>query len=224
MSDIGQIEQRLDQARLRRRTAVKALAPKHKGGEWAEFNAAHQEVLGLERELAAVKHEQFAEPLPFPVKWDVGAPLPHLIVNDSTALLSFYLSEPDPHWDGTYVTIKDPKSGLAESLALVEFDYCLSAKLGSPNDEVFEGHPLEGHGLEAYGAQLVRNSNWLRELQQINSVHHMYRASSWDDLKHYLFWFHDSTFECIARSFNVEIFQESMAEMLSRMVRRILEH
>jgi hypothetical protein len=29
-------------------------------------------------------------------------------------------------------------------------------------------------------------------------------------------WFHDSTFECIAHSFRVEVFRESMADLLAR--------
>lgn len=74
----------------------------------------------------------------------------------------------------------------------------VSAKLGSPNDEVFHGHPLAGKGLEGYTAQLVRNSRWLSELQQINSVHAGYRPEAWQKRNHYVFWFHDTTFECIA--------------------------
>ncbi len=83
-----------------------ALAPKHKGGEWEEYHEAHQEVLHLERQLAAAKAEEYAEPCDFPLRWDAGAPMPHLMVNDNRALLAFFLSEPDPNWDGTYVTIK----------------------------------------------------------------------------------------------------------------------
>ena len=82
---------------------------------------------------------------------------------------------------------------------------CVSAKLGDPNDEVFSGHPLQGKGLEAYAAQRVVNSRWLKEIETINSVHPQYRPAMWRDLQHFIFWFHDSTFECLARSFKVEV-------------------
>jgi hypothetical protein len=224
MTDLSQLERELRRAEKRLKCAIKALAPKGKGGEWEEYQAAENEVLKLQRAFAAAKGEQYAESLEFPVKWDIGAPLPHLIMNDNRALLAFYLNEPDPNWDGSYVTVNDPASGALEPLALVEFEDCLSAKLGSPNDEVFEGHPLQGRGLKAYKPQRVENSHWLRELERINSVHRLYRPDLWKDLNHYVFWFHDSTFECVARAFRVETFRESMAEMLARMIRRLLEH
>jgi hypothetical protein len=144
------------------------------------------------------------------------------MVNDARALLSFYLAEPDPEWDGTYVTVKDPGDGSVEALALVEFEACLSARLGAPNDEVFDGHPLSGRGLDEHTAQLVKNSRWIRELEAINSVHGAYNRGWWRDLKHYVFWFHDSTFECIAKSCKLETYRESMAEMLARMAKRLL--
>ena len=97
----------------------------------------------------------------------------HLIVSDNRALLAFLMSEPDPAWDGTCVTIKSPSDEEPEPLGLVAFGGCISAKLGAPNDEVFEGHSLSGKGLEAYVAQRVVNSRWLKELETISSVHRM---------------------------------------------------
>ena len=158
---IPEIERRFAAARDRERAAIEAMAPKHKGGEWEEFLAANEAVLRLERELAAAKGEEHAVPLDFPVLWDTGAPLPHFIQNDHKTFLTFYVREPDPDWDGSYVTVRDPGDGSVETLALVEFFGCSSAKLGSPNDEVFEGHPLSGKGLDGYNAQRVVNSRWL---------------------------------------------------------------
>jgi hypothetical protein len=156
------------------------------------------------------------------VRWDAGAPLPHLLRNDHRCLLTFYVREPDPAWDGTSVTMKDPGSGQAESLALVEFAGCVSARLGSPNDEVFGGHPLSGKGLDGYTAQEVLNSRWLAELEAINSVHRCYDPARWRRRHHYVLWFHDTTFECVAESFQVERYRESMADLLARACRRLL--
>jgi hypothetical protein len=199
-----------------------ALAPKHKGGEWEEYHTAHRELLLLERQVAAWKGDEFAEPFGFPVRWDTGAPMPHLMVSERRALLAFLLSEPDPAWDGSYVTIKSPADQHPEPLALVEFEKCICAKLGAPNDEVFVGHPLNGKGREPYAAQRVVNSRWLREIEAINSVHSQYRPESWRDRQHFIFWFHDSVFECIARSYKVETHRMNMKDMLGLMVERLI--
>jgi hypothetical protein len=166
--------------------------------------------------------EEYAEPIDFPVQWDVGAPLPHVLMNDYRCLLAFYVHVPDPNWDGTYATVKDPAAQQMEALALVAFERCVSAKLGAPNDEVIHGHPLYGRGAKAYTAQRVRNSRWLAEIEKTNSVHRGYRPENWRELTHFIFWFHDTTFECIAKSFTVERHDTSMTELLATMARRVV--
>ncbi len=218
MSDL---EDRLAIASERMKRATAALAPRHKGGEVEEARAAHDDMLRLERLVAASKGEQYAEACDFPVRWDTGAPMPHLLTTDGRALLAFLVSEPDPDWDGSYATAKSPADPGPEPLALVEFSRCVSARLGAPNDEVLSGHPLMGKGLEWYSVQIVVNSRWIKEIEAINSVHSQYRPEAWRGLNHYIFWFHDSTFECIARSFKVETYRESMKELLQRMVERL---
>ena len=154
--EIGDIEQALSVATERLTAAIRALAPKHKGGEMEEWVTANGEVLTLERALAKAKGEQYADLSDFPVQWDAGAPLPHVVANDHKIFLIFYVSENDTNWDGTYVTVKNPADGLVESLALVEFVRCTSFRMGTPNDEVFEGHPLAGKGLKGYTAQVCK--------------------------------------------------------------------
>jgi hypothetical protein len=217
------LEERLAAARARMDTATKALARKHVGGEEEEYWAAVEALLVAEREVAAFRNEEHAVPLEFPVRWDFGAPMPQLLVNDHRAFLIFLVKTSDPNWDGSYVAIVDPGSEQEESLALVEFHRCNSAKLGAPNDEVFHGHSLEGKGLEGYTPQLVRNSRWIAELQKINSVHRGYRAERWAKLNHYVFWFHDSTFECVAESFTVEVRRCSMPTLLAETCRRLVQ-
>jgi hypothetical protein len=97
MNDIPDLENRLKAARGRLQRAIAALAPKHKGGEQEEYREANKEVLSLERQLGAAKGEEYAVPIDFPARWDVGAPLPCLFRNDHRAFLTFYLYEPDPN-------------------------------------------------------------------------------------------------------------------------------
>jgi hypothetical protein len=124
--------------------AVQALAPKHKGGELEEFAAAQEALLEAERALAAAQNEPHAVPIEFPVQWDTGAPLPYLLQNDYRTFLVFFLRDVDPEWDGTYVNIRHAYNPSPSNLAVVEFKRCICTKIGTPNDEVFHGHPLNG--------------------------------------------------------------------------------
>lgn len=217
-----EIEQRLIAAKVRFERATQALRLRYQADEQGEYWAANDAVLGLERELAAEKGEEHAVPLDFPVKWDAGCPLPHLFCNDYKALLTFILREAMPKADGSNVEIVSTADEKVRPLALVEFTPCYAAKLGTPNDEVFHGHPLQGRGLEGYTAQKVVNSRWLAEVEAINKVHYCYNPAVWRERNHYIFWFHDTTFECIAKAFKVELYRESMAAMLTRMGQQLL--
>ena len=81
---------------------------------------------------------------------------------------------------------------------------------------------LDGKGLDSYTAQIVQNSKWLTELENINKVHSMYNADRWRDAKHFVFWFHDSTFECVADSYKVEVLQKPLIEILALAYERMI--
>jgi len=223
--DISDLEARLAQAQARYEKATKALAPKHKGGEWEEWRAAYHELLEDERALALAKGEETALPCPWEVPWDMGAPLPHVLSSGYKTYLMYLVREPDPNWDGTYVTVVDPTSPEVLPIALVEFIRCYDFKFGGPNDEVMEGHPLHGKGLGSYDAHLIANSHWLAELEQINSVHIFYNPSAWKGpkLKHYMLLFHDEMFECIAEDHKIEVFQGTFELVFEVATRRLFE-
>jgi hypothetical protein len=183
---------------------------------------ARATVRSLERQLAAARGQEYAEPFDFPVKWDVGAPMPHLLANGQHTFLVFYVRVDDPNWNGTYVKIRNPEADFAEPLAVAQFHRCVSAKLGDPNDEVLHGHPLADKGLEGYTAQIVRNSKWISELEAVNKVHSNYKPELWRSFNHYIFWFHDETFECVAKSYEVEVVNESMPELLAKLTKRLV--
>jgi hypothetical protein len=193
-------------AQMRLERATHALAIKQKSGEPVEWIAAtYEAVLAAERDLAAAQNEPHAVPIEFPVQWDIGAPLPYLLRNDDRTFLVFFLRDIDSDWDGTYVNIRRADDPNPTRLAVVEFKRCICAKMGTPNDEVFHGHPLHGKGFVGYRPLRVKNSPWIKELETINSVHVAYGPESWSTLNHYIFGFHDSTFECVAESFVVEM-------------------
>jgi len=149
---------------------------------------------------------------------DIGAPLPQLLVTEHRLILAYLLSEPDPNWDGTYVNMISPEtSGLA--VAIVDFRRPSAHMFGPPNDEAFEGHPLASRGLHPYGVFEVRGSSWIRKLEKMNSVHPRHEKQRFiANLRHFIFAFHDSTFECIARDFAHVAFRGSMRATFDRML------
>lgn len=204
--------------------AWKASAAKFEvnNAEWHEYFAAYQEQLAAERTLAAAEGKEYAVPVEFPCQWDSGVPMPHLLRNDHRTFLAFYQREYDPQWDGSYVTLRDPSSPSPCSIAVTEFIRCISAKLGSPNDEVHDGHPWDGRGMDAYTAQEVINSRWLSEIEAINRIHRCYDPAPWKKLHHYVFWFHDSTFECLAESFQVNLHSSNLRDVLAEVCEQLV--
>lgn len=221
--DLEQFEKELEKANERLERASADLASQQEGPLWEAWRAADADVLTLERRVAAAKGEPYAVPADFPVKWDVGAPLPLLLCSDRKAFLTFQVGEPEAAWDGLSVKAIDPASLESSALCLVTINGCISAKLGAPNDEVHHGHFLHGRGLEPYTAQIVINSPWLTEVRANNEVHPSFGPERWESVKHFILWFHDSTFECLASSLDAEVVSESRESLLKRVTAQLLE-
>jgi hypothetical protein len=201
---IDELERVLEFARARTERAVRALAPKHRGGEMEEFHAAVQAQLEAERNLALARNEPTAVPIAWELPWDTGATLPFVLASDLKTIVLYRIREPTPGWDGSTARMVDPARDDEEPIALVEFQRCYAHRFGAPNDEVIAGHPLYGRGLEAYGAHRVINSPKIDQEKRTNSVHSGFREENWTDRTHYLLLFHDNLFECIARGHKVE--------------------
>ena len=149
---------------------------------------------------------------------DVGAPLPALFSDEHHLLLAYLVSEPDPNWDGSYVTVVSPQSeGLL--VAIVRFRRPYAHMFGPPNDEAFHGHPLAARGLVPYSVSEIRHSSWLRQLERMSSVHERHDRVRFTASRHHFVWvFHDSTFACIAEGFDVELQRGSMRAAMTRMI------
>lgn len=134
-----------------------------------------------------------------------GAPMPVLIGDDVFVQLAYIVSEPDPEWDGTTVRIVSPDTE-DMLVAIITFPGPYAHMFGPPNDEAFAGHPLAGRGLRPHAVFEVRQSSWVRSLERMNSVHPSHMPKSFSSMRHFVFAFHDSTFECVARGFGVRLF------------------
>jgi hypothetical protein len=100
-----------------------------------------------------------------------------------------------------YVEYRPDNRGKEDACLVIEFASPYAHMLGPPNDEAFSGHPLAGRGLAPYRVFEVDGSSWLKSLERMNAVHPAHRPEHFADYKHFIFAFHDSTFECIAKGF-----------------------
>ncbi len=151
----------------------------------------------------------------------VGAPIPMVLAGEHDVLLTYYLQNTPEGWDGTWVRMVGSDSE-GEPAAVVKFERCTAHLFGPPNDEAFHGHPLYERGLRPYGAYEVRDSSWLRKLERMNAVHPSHDKQRFmAGRRHLVFAFHDSTFECIASGYAIEVHTGSVKSMVPRMLESI---
>ncbi len=143
----------------------------------------------------------------------VGAPCPMVLAGEHSLHLAYYLEDVPADWDGTAVRLLSDSEG-DEPCALVEFDMVYAHFFGPPNDEAFDGHPLAARGLHPYAVFQVHESTWLHSLERMNSVHPHHTPERFAKHKHFIFTFHDSTFECIAESFSLSICRGNVRSVL----------
>jgi hypothetical protein len=149
----------------------------------------------------------------------VGAPLPVVVADEWIVQLAYLAENRDPEWDGTSIRIVDQSSD--ESVVLVSFQRAYAWFHGPPNDEAFTGHPLAARGLHPYAVFRVDDSSWVRRLERMNSVHRHHKPEAFDLLNHYVFAFHDSTFECVAHGFTTEVTNGPLASVALRMAQAL---
>ncbi len=150
----------------------------------------------------------------------IGAPLPFVMSDEYRLLLAYLVEDAPLNWYGKAVQVTITSTS-NEPLALVEFNRYHSYMFGAPNDEAFSGHPLAGRGLHPYGAFQVQNSSWIRQLESMNSAHPHHHLERFEILKHYIFAFHDSTFECVAEGFTITEHEGSLQSILPEMQKRL---
>lgn len=141
--------------------------------------------------------------------------------DEHTLYLAYYVEDVPDGWDGSSVRVVGPDS-TDETVALLRFEWCYAHMFGPPNDEAYAGHPLADRGLEPYSVFEVKNSSWIRQSERRNAVHPYHKAVHFfENKRHFIFFFHDSTYECIAKSFTVELIQGSAKGVLSDAIRNI---
>ncbi|MBI3885153.1 MAG: hypothetical protein HY302_05420 [Opitutae bacterium] len=133
----------------------------------------------------------------------IGAPCPMVVAEEGCTTVVFYLENASANWDGRTVRVVEPES-TEDSYAVVTFSLTGAHYFGAPNDEAFAGHPLAKKGLRPYGAFEITDSTWMKLSVKRNRVHPHHREEAYFGLKHFVLSFHNSIFECLARSYKIE--------------------
>lgn len=136
-----------------------------------------------------------------------GAPAPVILAEEGALVLSYELRDQ---------ILEQPTKS---PVAIVRFLRPRFHLFGLPNDEALKGHPLAERGLAPYGAFRVIDSSLIRRLERMNRVHEHHNPARYRNLIHYIFTFHDSTFECVAEALTVSIehirWEQLQAKMLA---------
>ena len=143
----------------------------------AEYVAANERELEAERKLAAAAGDQYAGPLDLGFVPEAGVSAPVLLQNEYSAVLTF-----------SAITIGPDGSRAKTGTAIIELDRCQWTMFG---------YPLYGRDLCAHGIFEVHNSHWVRRMFEQNKVSFP-NTKPWN-VRHFVFSFHDSTFQCICQ-------------------------
>lgn len=144
----------------------------------------------------------------------VITPSPMVVAGVHHIRLAYYLQNASGGLDGA--GSRTAEKTIGEPVGLVEFSRTYAHMFGPPNADAFRGHPLAERGLEPYGVYEIWESSWLRRLVRMNAVHPAHRPEQFAAYHHFVFAFHDTTFECIARSYKSSVHTGSVAEVLER--------
>jgi hypothetical protein len=150
----------------------------------------------------------------------IGAPIPVVLSDEHGLFLCYYIENTAEDWDGSTTKVVSADTA-DETVAVIRFDRYAAYKSGPPNEETVAGHPLYKKGLRPHSIYRVNNSSWIEELEKMNSVHRHHDKKRFASLKHFIFVFHDSTFECVAEAVTFEIKTGSIRRITSELVDRL---
>ncbi|UJH91712.1 hypothetical protein LZ575_03230 [Antarcticibacterium sp. 1MA-6-2] len=148
---------------------------------------------------------------------DAGAPMPTILSNEHQIYLIFYVSMVNPDWNGPRINERTESD---ERFVTIKFDRYAQFKFGNPNDEAISGHPLYKFGLQPYSVQKVVESEWIKELTKMNSIHPYHNNEQFTKYQHFIFFFHDTCFEIVAEGYSIEQSEElTLKDEIQRVVK-----
>lgn len=124
---------------------------------------------------------------------DPNSPDVELRVDNEGLMLEFYLNA---------FQFNEFKEG---DKALVTFKGCHKFSFNAKNDESYhKGQYRYKHSELPWGEFYILDTDWETDFPQDHEVLYTLNGTE-KDLKHYIFFFKDNTFECVAQSFTLEL-------------------
>jgi hypothetical protein len=200
--NVEELQRRLNDAEQRLQLLLKQR-------KFTEYEGAFEQVSLAQRTLAAAKEEEYANPLDIGFLPEAAVSGPLLIQTDSQCFLTFNAVRMLPNGKRE-----------AAGTGVVEIRGCSITKFGYPNDEALSGHPLYKRGLVGYGVFEVPNSIWIKQMTEQNRVAFPNPPDSTQ--RHFIFSFHDSTFECVADELVATLSHENYQQLFERLTREEL--
>ncbi len=129
---------------------------------------------------------------------DYGAPSPTIVSNDSELFIAFYADK-----EIKTLEPKERNTIYDKGIFALKFKKYLKYIFGLPGNETIQGHPYSKLGMKSFSFYELKNSNLIKDLQEIEKIHSYYNPEKWLNYKHYILTFHDNMFECIAEDFEI---------------------
>jgi hypothetical protein len=142
---------------------------------------------------------------------ETGAPVPVILSNEYKFYLFYYYQRTIGSSGNTDLP-RQRDSNADRGVAVVTFPGFLIYKFGYPNVEALQGHPYYSLGFRSYSLFEVIDSDWVQDIEQRNRIHPRHNRERYKAYRHFLIAFEDSTFECIAKSMEIE-FKPNMTMM-----------
>ncbi len=143
---------------------------------------------------------------------NVGAPIPAVVATEHKLDVIYFVQE-SVFKKGGYshdeVRVMNPKSE-GSLVARVSLHWPMAHMFGLPCENTIEAHPLASRGLHPCATWEVTNSSWIRDLARVLAAYEHADPSGLDSYRHLIFAFHDSTFECVARSYDIKLTRDSI--------------
>ncbi|MFD2562877.1 hypothetical protein [Aquimarina rubra] len=118
----------------------------------------------------------------------IGAPCPTIVASEHKVVLSYYTDD--------------------DTICQIIFSHCFEFKMGMPDENMIEKYPLGASGLMDYEFQKVNHSSWISAIEnQYKTISEYSRDGR--KYEHYIFTFHDRSFECISSGFEIKISEKN---------------
>lgn len=130
---------------------------------------------------------------------DYGSPSPMIISNDSDLFIAFYADK-----QSVIIEPQERNTVYDTGIFALKFKSYLKYTFGLPSNETIQGHPYSKLGLKSFAFYELKNSDLIKQLENIEKVHPYYTPDKWKEYKHFILTFHDNMFECVAKKFEIK--------------------